>query len=76
MYTYIDYYDGTTREINYYIDDNGYAYNYDNEGGIHKRYEVMIPPSVIEKNKAGELTHDYRDDLSEPSSSEADGQTN
>ncbi len=69
MYTYIDYFEGTTKEIHYYIDDEDHAYNY---VGKEKAY-VLISPDIVERNKAGELTVDRRDNtmadstaLSEP----------
>lgn len=57
MYTYIDYNEGTTKEINYYIDDEDHAYNY---VGKEKVY-VLVSPDIVERNKAGELTVDSRD---------------
>lgn len=54
VYTYIDYYEGTTKEIKYYIDGQNRAYNYD-DGLLHKRYEVMVPENIVEKNKNGEM---------------------
>lgn len=57
MYTYIDYNEGTTKAVNYYIDEEGHAYNY---VGKEKVY-VLISPDIIERNKAGELTVDLRD---------------
>lgn len=56
MYTYIDYNEGTTKEINYYIDDEDNAYNY---VGKEKAY-VLVSPDIVERNKAGELTVDSR----------------
>lgn len=57
VYTYIDYYDGTTKAINYYIDDEGHAYNYT---GKEKAY-ILLSPDILERNKAGEVTVDIRD---------------
>lgn len=57
LYTYIDYNDGTTKAIDYYIDDEGHAYNY---SGKEKVY-VLLSPDIIERNKAGEVTVDSRD---------------
>ncbi len=56
-YTYIDYNEGTTKEINYYIDDEDHAYYYN---GKEKVY-VLVSPDVVERNKAGELTVDSKD---------------
>lgn len=70
MYTYIDYYEGTTEEINYYIDEENHAYYYRKRQKIY----VLLSPNILEKNKAGELTVDSRDiytlaDNTEPSES-------
>lgn len=62
-YTYIDYNEGTTNEIHYYIDDEGHAYNY---VGKEKAY-VLISPDIVERNKAGELTVDRRNNAASDS---------
>lgn len=65
MYKFINYFEGTTKEYNYYIDDENHAY-YRNGS---EKIDILLPEYVLEKNKAGELIVDHRDRVStEPSS--------
>lgn len=64
QYLYIDYYDGTTRELYYYIDEEeGNAYYWEDYGRRKKGY-VLVGDHILEKNKAGQLVYDYREELS------------
>lgn len=61
MYTYIDYNEGTTKEINYYIDEENHAYRRNGRETVY----VLLSDEIIKRNLAGELVVDRRENATE-----------